>query len=56
MRAYLQFSDGNEIELEVRIPDPDDGTFCLSLPEGFSRGRVTLTEEDWIRIVPQEPA
>lgn len=41
--------DGSEIPLVITSPEPDDGTYCLSLPEGQSWPTDTGA---WIRIVP----
>jgi len=53
MKAYVQFANGQEVELVVREPDPKDGTFTLFLENSPS---VVLDDDGnvWIRIVPNE--
>lgn len=46
MKVYLQNADGNEIELTVTQPDPEDGTFVILFGTG----------SEWLRIVPQVPS
>jgi hypothetical protein len=48
--VYLQGPNGEEYELHVTEPDPEDGTYCAHMPEKESG----LSEEWWIRIVPDE--
>jgi len=42
MKVYVQDADGNERELKVTRPDPEDGTYCAH-----------LNDEEWVRIVPE---
>lgn len=56
--AYLQYSDGTEINLNITVPDPEDGTFCIHLPEELpdilekdAYGKIVKATK-WIRIIP----
>jgi hypothetical protein len=42
VKAFLQKSDGSERTLEVTKPDPEDGTYVVS-----------LAPDVWVRIVPE---
>ncbi len=54
--AYLQGPDGQEFDLHVTSPDPDDGTYCLHIrgKDHNALARHVPTTEWWVRIVPNE--
>lgn len=54
MNAYIQWADGQEQELKVLQPDPEDGTYTLFVQEGQSKVVLDDSGEVWIRIVPNE--
>lgn len=45
LEAYLQGSEGEEVELLVTRTDPEDGTYVAHLPGD---------DNSWIRIVPDD--
>lgn len=53
MKAYLQFDDGFEVDLDVTEPDPPDGSFCVHFND-YDVPAVD-TSRWWIRICPTEP-
>lgn len=54
MKAYIQFADGFEIPLEVRQPDPPDGTYTLFYPIQEMPLTIDDSGDVWIRVVPEE--
>lgn len=56
--AYLQYSNGDEIALSITIPDPEDGTYCIHLPENLPEpmerdayGNMVKATR-WVRVIP----
>ena len=42
--VYLQNADGSERELQVTMPEPNDGTICAH-----------INDDSWVRIIPTDP-
>ena len=57
--VYLQGPDGEEIELDVTTPDPEDGTVTCFLPaetpNSIQPTPDIIQDEWWVRICPSIP-
>lgn len=56
MKVYVQDAEGAEVELDVKEPDPKDGTFCAFVPENHLSNWVSIHKDGsiWIRICPND--